>query len=451
MPDLTLDHVVIAVHNLEDATNDYTALLGRSPSWRGEHPRYGTSNTLFRIDNTYIELLALSGAKGDKRWSGELEQHLAQHGEGLYALALGTPDIRWAVDEMRESGLHVADPADGHGVDDQTGAQRGWRNALIEPKGTNGLRLFLIQHTSAPGALPVAAPLSAEPLSAEAHVRRMDHAVVLSADMEAAQRVWSDRIGARLALDRTFPDRNTRILFYRLADITIEISGGAAQSKEGIGKPDRIWGLAWGVDSIDAMCERLNAAGIETSGARQGIKPGTRVASVKGPATHGVATLLIEHTPQSFREESRLPVGGAYDNAPQQRAFNVTDLDHISVTTADLLATATKWASILNLPVTAAIDAQGEGRVAKIPAGAAYIALTEPADGGLIAGAMADRGPGLHAIALAVDDLDAAVSDLRVKGVDVGDPEAGREPATRVARVAKSSANGVPVVLIQRP
>jgi methylmalonyl-CoA/ethylmalonyl-CoA epimerase len=279
----------------------------------------------------------------------------------------------------------------------------------------------------------------------------MDHAVVLSADMEAAQRAWSDRIGARLALDRTFPDRNTRILFYRLADITIEISGGAAQSKEGIGKPDRMWGLAWGVNSIDAMCARLNDAGIETSGARQGIKPGTRVATVKGAATHGVATLLIEHTPQSFREESRMPVGGAYDNAPQERAFNVTGLDHISVTTADLLATATKWASTLNLAVTGAIDAQGEGRIAQIPAGAAFIALTQPADGGLIAAAMADRGPGLHAIALAVDDLDEAVRDLRVKGVEVGDPEPGREAGTRVARIAKSSVNGVPVMLIQRP
>lgn len=445
MPDLSLDHVVIAVKDLEDATRDYAALLGRAPSWRGEHPKYGTSNTLFRIDNTYVELLAMSGAKGDKAWSSALEHHLERQGEGLYALAIGTYDVQATVDDMRDSGLHVADPADGHGIDPNTGAQRGWRNALIEPKGTNGLRLFLIQHTSAPGALPIA-----EPLSPDAHVRRMDHAVVLSADMEAAQRVWSDRIGARLALDRTFPDRNTRILFYRLADITIEISGGAAQSKEGIGKPDRMWGVAWGVDSIDAICARLNDAGIETSGARQGIKPGTRVATVKGSATHGVATLLIEHTPQSFLEDSRMPVGVAYDNAPQRRAFTVGALDHISVTTSDLLATAMKWAGNLDLPVTGAIDAQGEGRVARIPAGDAFIALTQPAEGSLIAQSMTERGQGLHAIALAVDDLDGAVRDLRAKGVDVGDVEAGREPATRVARIASASANGVPVVLIQR-
>ena len=58
MNDLALDHVVIAVADLETATSDYVALLGRAPSWRGSHPQYGTRNTLFRIDNTYLELLA---------------------------------------------------------------------------------------------------------------------------------------------------------------------------------------------------------------------------------------------------------------------------------------------------------------------------------------------------------------------------------------------------------
>ena len=441
---LTLDHVVIAVQDLDAATADYTAVLGRTPSWRGEHPKYGTRNTLFRIDNTYVELLALSGAPGDKRWSGELQRFLEQRGEGVYALALGTPDIRGAVNEMRENGLEVMDPADGHGIDVTTGAERAWRNAMVAPRGTNGLRLFFIQHLAPPEALPVA-----EPVDDAACVRRMDHAVVLSADMEAARRTWSDVLGVRLALDRTFPDRNTRILFYRLADITVEISGGAAQSREGIGKPDRYFGLAWGVDSIEKTCARLAAAGVETSGPRPGIKPGTLVATVKGPATHGVATLLIEHMPQSFEAEAREPQRGAIDNAPQQRAFTATALDHISVTTPDLLATATKWASTLNLSATETHDVPGEGRVAKIPAGNAYVALTQPADRSPIAAAMTERGQGMHAIAIAVDNIDEAVRDLRVKGIEVTDPAPGRDPATRIARITTSATSGVPLILIQ--
>lgn len=445
MADLTLDHVVIAVRNLDAATADYANILGRRPSWVGEHPKYGTKNTLYRIDNTYIELLALSGAKGDKRWSGVLQTHLDEKGEGVFALALGTSDIRRAVDEFREHGLDVADAADGHGIDVNTGAERGWRNAMVDPKHTNGLRVFFIQHLAPPEALPVA-----EPLEGGEQVRRMDHAVVLSADMEAARRVWSDKIGARLALDRTFPDRNTRILFYRLADITIEISGGAAQSREGIGKPDRPWGLAWGVESIEKTCARLQATGIETSGPRQGIKPGTLVATVKGAATHGVATLLIEHQPESFTQAARMPHSGAIDNTQQQRAFNVTALDHVSVTTNDLPATAEKWASTLGLRPGAMTEHDG-ARVSSIPAHNSYIALTQPLSGdGAIAAAMAERGQGMHAVAIAVDNIDEAVRDLRVKGVEVSDPAPGREPGTRVASVTKASANGVPVVLVQR-
>jgi catechol 2,3-dioxygenase-like lactoylglutathione lyase family enzyme len=445
MADLTLDHVVIAVRDLEAATADYTAILGRRPSWRGEHPKYGTRNTLFRIHNTYIELLAPAAEGGDKRWSGELRRHLEDKGEGLYALALGTVNIRETLEDVREAGLEVANPADGHGVDADTGAERAWRNALADPRRTNGLRVFFIQHLAPPEALPIA-----EPLSADGYVRRMDHAVVLSADMEAARRVWGDVMGVRLALDRTFPERNTRILFFRLADITIEISGGATQTREGIGKPDRLWGMAWGVDSIEKACARMADAGIETSGARPGIKPGTIVATVKGPQTHGVATLLIEHTPQSFETGSRLPTGQAYDNAPQQRAFATTALDHISVTTPDLFSTAGKWAAMLGLAASEA-QATHDGLVAKVPIGHAFVALTQPADGSAAASALADRGQGMHAIALTVDDLDAAVRDLRAKGVDVSDSAPGRDPGSRVAVITKESANGVPVMLVQRP
>jgi methylmalonyl-CoA epimerase len=445
MVDFTLDHVVIAVKDLTGATADYANILGRMPSWQGEHPKYGTKNTLFRIDNTYIELLALSGGKGDKRWSGVLEKTLEESGEGVFALALGTPDIKHAINDLRENGLDVADPADGHGVDINTGAERGWRNAQVDPKHTNGLRVFFIQHLAPPEALPFA-----EPIAAGAHIRRMDHSVVLSADMEAARRVWSDKIGARLALDRTFPDRNTRILFYRLADITLEISGGASQAREGIGKPDRAWGLAWGVDSIDKTCARLNEAGIETSDPRPGIKPGTLVATVKGAATHGVATLLIEHQAESFTTAARAPHTGAFDNAPQQRAFTATALDHVSVTTQDLASTVSKWASALGLNPEDTSEHNGV-RVAKVSAHNAYIALTQPlSSDGAIAEAMAERGQGMHAVAIAVDNIDEAVRDLRLKGVEISDPTSGREPGSRVASIAKASANGVPVVLVQR-
>jgi len=446
---LTLDHVVIAVRDLDAATADYTALLGRQPSWRGEHPRYGTRNTLFKIENTYIELLALGGSGGgDGRWAGELSRHLETHGEGVYALALGTQHVDATVKEARHRGLDVLDPADGDGVDAVSGVRRHWRNAMVSPKSTNGTRVFFIQHKTLPGALPPSEPVALD----GSCVTRMDHAVVLSPDMESSRRLWGQALGARLALDRTFPDRNTRILFFRLGDITIEISGGASQAKEGVGKPDRFWGMAWGVDNLAATCARLAAAGIEVSGPRPGIKPGTLVATAKGAATHGVATLLIEHTPDSFKPEARAAHGEAYDNAPQQRAFTVTGLDHVVVSTSDIEQTLAKWSSTLELYASETIEPAGAHlRLSKLPAGNAYVELLQPlTPDHRVAQRIAERGQGMFSISLAVDDIEAAVRDLRAKGVEVSDAEPGVWPGTRVARVNKAAANGVSVQLLQK-
>jgi catechol 2,3-dioxygenase-like lactoylglutathione lyase family enzyme len=445
MSELTLDHVVIAVRDLDAATADYTKLLGREPSWRGDHPAYGTRNTLYRIENTYIELLG-HGAKTSGRWAGELSRRL-EHGEGLYMLALGTPDINATAREMRDAGLEVQDPRDGDGIDQITGTRRAWRNALVPPRASHGVRLFFIEHKSPQEALPVAPPAAAE----GTYVKRMDHAVVLSADMEMSRQLWANTLGVRLALDRSFPERNTRILFFRLGDITIEISGGAQQTEEGMGKPDRLWGIAWGVDDLAKTCERLQAAGVDVSGPRKGIKPGTLVATVKGEHTHGVATLLIEHTAESFREESRTPQGAAYDNAPQRRAFRAVGLDHVALSAADAGATARKFADILGLQGDAPLDAESQPlRLVRIGAGNAFLELTQPlSEDHRIAKAIAERGPGMYAIGITVDNIDEAVRDLRSKGVFVSDAEYGIWPGTRTARVNPAAANGVNIVLVE--
>lgn len=450
MPDFLLDHVVIAVRDLDAATADYNALFGREPSWRGEHPAYGTRNTLYRIDNTYIELLALadsSGKKKDGRWAGELTRFL-ERGEGVYALALGTSDVNHAVRDVRDRGFEVQDPADGNGIDAISGAQRFWRNAMAPVRSANGVRVFFIEHKSPAEMLPAAQVTAA----AGAFVKRMDHAVVLSADMEASKHVWGEQLGVRLALDRTFPDRSTRILFFRLGDITVEFSGGSIQTQEGMGKPDRLWGLAWGVDDLDAMTARLREAGIEVSDPRKGIKPGTRVATVKGERAHGVATLLIEHSPESFAAEARLPQAGAFDNGPQRRAFNVTALNSVTCSTTDGAAAASTWASTLDLHATQSVEPLGQPvRLTRIPAGNAFVELAQAlAPEHRVAQTIAERGAGMYGISLEVDNLDAAIIDLRAKGVMVSDAEYGLWPGTRVARVNKAAANGVQITLVQK-
>jgi methylmalonyl-CoA epimerase len=280
----------------------------------------------------------------------------------------------------------------------------------------------------------------------------MDHVVVLSPDMEASRRLWQHVLGARLALDRTFPERDRRLLFFRLNDITIEISGGAQQTAEGVGKPDRLWGVAWGVDDLEATVERLRADGIDVSDVRNGVKPGTLVATVKGDATHGVATLLIEHTPESFRPESRQPVGSAYDNAPPTRAFTATGLNHVALAVNDIAEAADTWQSTLDLTGGEPLDVPNAPmRIAAVPAGNAFVQLTQALSSEhRVAEWIAERGPGMFGIGIEVDNIDAAVSDLRAKGVMISDVEYGAWQGTRVARINRAAANGVQITLVQK-
>ena len=173
-------------------------------------------------------------------------------------------------------------------------------------------------------------------------------------------------------------------------------------------------------DVGDVLRTRLAAAGIEVSGPRAGIKPGTLVATLKGERAHGVATLLIEHTAESFRPESRLPQGEAFDNAPGRAAFAATGLDHVVVSAIDLEATIAKWTGTLGL--RAGLPGQPAGanfRVATLAAGNAFVELVQPlmADH-RIAATIAERGQGMYSISVRVDSLDAAVADLPWLGGD---------------------------------
>lgn len=118
----------------------------------------------------------------------------------------------------------------------------------------------------------------------------IDHVVIQSPDLDRAVRLWRDRLGLRLALDRPFPQRGLRILFFRSGGVTVEISGALAGGGEG---DDALWGVAYRVADLAACRERLLAAGAAVSEIRAGQKRGTLVATAKSHAL-AVPTLLIQ-------------------------------------------------------------------------------------------------------------------------------------------------------------
>lgn len=281
----TLDHVIVGVRDLDAATATYTALLGREPSWRGAHPGMGTVNALFRVANTYLELLA---PVEDGATAAMLHARLEADGEGVIGMAFGTDDADEAVRAFRARGLSPTDPIPGTGRDQRTGAERAWRNVILPATDSRGPLVFAIEHLSKPDALPLVAPSGAS----DAAVSALDHIVVRTADVEATRAFYGDKLGLRLALDRTFQNRGVRLLFFRVGGVTVEIASSLGAAPDPT-VPDRLWGLAWQVPDADAARARLAEAGIAVSAVRDGHKAGTRVFSVDGQ-THGVPTLVIE-------------------------------------------------------------------------------------------------------------------------------------------------------------
>lgn len=147
-----------------------------------------------------------------------------------------------------------------------------------------------------------------------------------------------------------------------------------------------------------------------------------------------------------------MPHGRAFDNTAPRRAFGAVGLDHVSVASEDAEAAAQTWRATLGLvPGAPAEPADVPVRLIDVPAGNAFVQIAQAlSPEHKVARWIAERGPGMYGIAIEVDNIDAAVRDLRAKGVYVSDPEYGVIPGTRVARIAREAANGVQVELVQR-
>lgn len=289
-----LDHVILGVRDLPGATRTFATLLGRRPSWHGEHPGEGTANTLFRLENTYLELLAPTG---DGATGRVLRARLDAHGEGPVGLALATRDAEACHAALARRGLAPEPVAPGLGRDTDSGAFRKWRRVPLPLERTRGVLVFGIEHLSPADVLPHATPLG----DARAAISGLDHVVVRSADPDATAALYGDALGLRLALDRRFPDWGVRLLFFRVGGVTLEVAASLEAQPEGSAN-DVLWGISWRVPDADAARTRLVAAGVDVSEVRPGRKPGTRVLTVRD-GTCGVPTLLIE--PRSRTQAER--------------------------------------------------------------------------------------------------------------------------------------------------
>jgi len=129
-------------------------------------------------------------------------------------------------------------------------------------------------------------------------------------------------------------------------------------------------------------------------------------------------------------------------------------LDHVGIAVGDLEQATAFYKDALGLEVEAPEEVSSQRvRAHMIPAGQAALELLEPtAPDSPIARFVDKRGPGLHHITLRVEDIRAALAQLKERGVRLIDaePRPGAEGAL-VAFVHPSAAHGVLVELAQRP
>ena len=121
MAGLALDHVVIAVSDLEAAMADYRA-LGFTVVAGGSHPGRTSHNALVVFaDGSYLELIAWESPNPAERWCVEF----GRHGEGLMDFALLPDDVAGVIASARARGLHLNGPIEG-GRKRPDGAELKW-------------------------------------------------------------------------------------------------------------------------------------------------------------------------------------------------------------------------------------------------------------------------------------------------------------------------------------
>ncbi len=145
-----IDHIVIAVNNLDDTIADYTA-AGFTVTPGGEHKGGASANVLVTFqDGAYFELIAFKGEGGGAPgWRSTL----VDAGEGLVDFAFRTNDLDAEVEVLKGNGIDVQGPYPG-GRFRPDGQRIDWRNIRLEHEGASKLPFYCFDETPRPLRVP---------------------------------------------------------------------------------------------------------------------------------------------------------------------------------------------------------------------------------------------------------------------------------------------------------
>ncbi len=127
-----IDHVAIAVHDLEAAIEYYRDTFGCEVEHREVVEKDGVEEALLRVADSYIQLLT------PVRDDSPVAKFLANKGEGLHHVGYRVGDVAAALDSVKEHGHRVIDEAPRPG-------SRGTTVAFVHPKTAFGTLIELVQ------------------------------------------------------------------------------------------------------------------------------------------------------------------------------------------------------------------------------------------------------------------------------------------------------------------
>ncbi len=127
-----IEHVAIAVADLESAVAHYAKVWGLQVEHRERVEDQGVEEAMLPLGESYLQLL---GATGPDTTVGRF---LAKRGEGLHHVAYEVEDLEAALVQLKENGVRLIDEAPRRGG-------RGHMVAFVHPRGNHGLLVELIQ------------------------------------------------------------------------------------------------------------------------------------------------------------------------------------------------------------------------------------------------------------------------------------------------------------------
>jgi len=125
-------------------------------------------------------------------------------------------------------------------------------------------------------------------------------------------------------------------------------------------------------------------------------------------------------------------------------------VDHLGIAVPDLVAAVQAYRA-LGFDVSATHDVPTEKvRTAFLPVGESHLELLEPTEPGSVIAKFLEKRSGLHHVCVLVDDIEAALAELKARGVALVDdrPRVGAG-GCRVAFIHPKAAAGVLLELKQ--